>query len=247
VFLTFHEIQEQASLQEIVQEVSQEELEQQVRLERMSFISGSSANEEEDDFEDNDVSSLNFPPLPPAPSTDFSLTQPKSSRNLGSNLQNPHQPSHYHHIHQTFISMPPDNHISGGREATPMIHTSSLGFDDSNYRPTNQTNEMIHSWGSAGDIDECLPQSGTFASGTVRRKNKRERNRTNPEGSGVILFCNPNSNDNSAKICVGKSNTSLESTSEITDVSHHNINTVAYWYLSISIYIMMRHVCYFRS
>ena len=46
------EISQHPIAQECVQEVSQEELEHQAHLERMSFISGSSANEEEDDYED---------------------------------------------------------------------------------------------------------------------------------------------------------------------------------------------------
>ena len=210
-----------------VQEVSQEELEQQAHLERMSFISVSSANEEEDDFEDNDqdVSSLSFPHMPPAPSNEFILNQPKSRGSSGPHLEH-HQPSHYHHIHQSLISMPPDNHTTGGgREATPMIHKSSLGLDDSNHRPFIQRNEMFPSWSSAGDIVECLPHTETFSSGTVRRKNKRERNRTNPEGNSGTLLRNPNKNENGANLGVGKSSTSLESTSDMPDVTQCRIIT----------------------
>ena len=208
--------------QECVQEVSQEELEQQAHLERMSFISVSSANEEEEDFDENeqDLSSLSFPPLPPAPLTEFSLMQPKSR-----NTPTQHQPSHFHHIHQSYIPMPPDTKLSGGREATPMIHKSSLGLDDSGNRPINQRNETIPTWGSAGDIDECIPQVETFSSGTVRRKNKRERNRTNPEGSGGTLFRSSNNKENTANTGVGKSNTSLESASDMPDVTKHRLNS----------------------
>ena len=217
------ELHHKQGAQDCVQEVSHEELEQQAHLERMSFISVSSANEEEDDFEDNDqdVSSLGFPPLPPAP--EFTLMQPKS-RNTSQNHPTQHPQSHYHHIHQTILSMPPDNHISGGREATPMIHKSTLGIDDSNHRPTNQRNEMFPSWSSAGDIVECLPHHETFSSGTVRRKNKRERNRTNPEGNPSVMFYNPNNNkENSSKTGIIKSNTSLESASDMPDVTQHRI------------------------
>ena len=208
------EINQTPIAQECVQEVSQEELEHQAHIERMSFISGSSANEEEDDYEDNEdneqaVSALNFPLAPSA--ANFSLMQPKS--------RTPIQPSHYHHFHQTYLSMPPENHVSGGREATPMIHKSALGLDDSSRRPIAERNEMIPTWGSAGDIDECLPSAEYFSSGTVRRKNKRERNRTNPEGGGQIFTGNSNDIENSVKIGVGKSNTSLESASDIPNMS----------------------------
>ena len=208
------EISQNPIAQECVQEVSQEELEHQAHIERMSFISGSSANEEEDDYEDNEdnehaTSALNFPPAPSA--AEFSLMQPKS--------RTPIQPSHYHHFHQTYLSMPPENHVSGGREATPMIHKSALGLDDSSRRPIAERNEMIPTWGSAGDIDECLPSAEYFSSGTVRRKNKRERNRTNPEGGGQIFLGNSNDIESSVKIGVRKSNTSLESASDIPNMS----------------------------
>ena len=214
----------QQTAQDCVQEVSQEELEQQAHLERMSFISVSSANEEEEDFEDHDqdVSSLSFPHLPQNQSNEFILSQPKS-RVSGTSHEIAHQSSHYHHIHQPLLSMPPDNHTSGGREATPMIHKSSLGLDETNHRTYNQRNEMIPSWGSAGDIVECLPHTETFSSGTVRRKNKRERNRTNPEGNSGTLFRNPNDNNNGANSGVGKSSTSLESTSDLPDITQHRI------------------------
>ena len=104
-----------------------------------------------------------------------------------------------------------------------MIHKSSLGLDDSNHRQFNQRNEMFPSWGSAGDIVECLPHNETFSSGTVRRKNKRERNRTNPEGNSGTLIRNTNRNENGANSGVGKSSTSLESTSDLPDITQHRI------------------------
>ena len=130
-------------------EVSQQELEQQLHMERMSFMSGSSANEEEEEEMYDEKDCMGLPPPPPPPNKLPSL-----------HLAQPYQ-------------------CRGNRELTPNVHDLSPNSNVyESYRPVSSSGGscgmLNRQWVSAEDSDGA----DVTSAGTVRRKAKRERNKT---------------------------------------------------------------------
>ena len=147
-------------------EVSQEELEQQLHLERMSFMSGSSANEEDDEeemFDDKDHSFAAALPPPPPPPPPIKST-----------------------LH---LSQPPPYRCRSNRDLNVRDLSPSSNVLYEGYRPpvsnsaASSSSTLHRHWLSAEDSDGCDVTSG----GTVRRKAKRERNKTT---TGVMTTTN---------------------------------------------------------
>ena len=143
----------------------------QVQMERLSFISGSSANEEEDedDLDDEDLEEdpmavlLPPPPLPPKPSILMNqLPRHGIGGLVGGNHGGPGGP----------LSYPATVH----REATPVtpiINATPSSYGPGVGGPAGGHRTMYHYSEDPSEV------------GTVRRKQKRDRNRTTASGLPV--------------------------------------------------------------